>query len=106
MLIYDWKDHLSGKTIEENCMFQSLFCHWCQTCYMLVSQLLIYFKYYHLVDWWGGFDQQDVTKVPRGKVELWLCIEVQGSIKTVMTQCVDNYLRLQNDWLNLESLEE
>ena len=28
---------------------------------------------------------KDVTKVPRGKVELWLCNEVQGSVKTVIT---------------------
>ena len=52
---------------------------------MLVRQFLIYFKHYHLVDCWGGFDQQDLTKVPRGKVELWLCIEVQELVKTVIT---------------------
>ena len=36
------------------------------------------------------FDQQDVTKVPRGKVELWLCNEVQESAKIVITQCIDD----------------
>ena len=35
-------------------------------------------------------DQQDVTKIPRGKVEIWLCNEVQESIKIVMTQCIDD----------------
>ena len=52
---------------------------------MLVRQLLTCFKHYHLVDWWRGFDQQDVTKVPRGKVELWLCIEMQELVKIVIT---------------------
>ena len=28
---------------------------------------------------WKGFNQQDVTKVPSGKFELWLCNEVQES---------------------------
>ena len=84
-MIYDWKYHLITKIVEEDYVFQSLFCYWCQTCYLLVRQLLICFKYYHLVDWWGGFDQQDVTKVPRGKVELWLCNEVQELVKIVIT---------------------
>ena len=39
---------------------------------------------------WKGFNQQDVTKVPRGKVELWLCNEVQESAKMVITQCIDD----------------
>ena len=39
------------------------------------------------------FDQQDVTKVPRGKVELWLCNEVQGLVKTMITWCIDNLLK-------------
>ena len=29
-----------------------------------------------------GFNQQDVTRVPRGKVELWLCNGVQELAKT------------------------
>ena len=44
-------------------------------------------------DWWRRFeesDQKDVTKVPSGKVELWLCNEVQESAKTVITQCIDD----------------
>ena len=73
-----------------------MFCHWCQTYYFLVRQLLIWFKYYHLVDWWRRFDQQDVTKAPRGKVELWLYNEVQGSVKIVMTWCIDNLLIVTN----------
>ena len=36
------------------------------------------------------FDQQDVTKVPREKVELWLCNEVQELAKKMITQCIDN----------------
>ena len=42
---------------------------------------------------WNGFNQQDVTKVPRGKVELWLCNGVQESVKTVITQCIDNLFK-------------
>ena len=34
---------------------------------------------------WKGFNQQDVTKVPSGKVELWLCNGVQELAKTVIT---------------------
>ena len=33
--------------------FQSLFFHWCQTCYLQEWQLLKWSKYYHLVDWQG-----------------------------------------------------
>ena len=36
-------------------------------------------------DWWRTFDQQYVTKVPRGKVELWLHNGVQESVKIVIT---------------------
>ena len=32
-----------------------------------------------------GFNQQDVTRRPRGNVELWLCNGVQESIKIVIT---------------------
>ena len=39
------------------------------------------------------FNQQDVTRRPRGKVELWLCNEVQESVKIVITQCIDNLLK-------------
>ena len=39
-----------------------------------------------------GFDQYDVTTTPKGKVELWLCNEVQGSIKTMVKLCIDNLL--------------
>ena len=42
---------------------------------------------------WKGFNQQDVTRVPRGKVELWLCNGVQESVKTMITQCIDNLLK-------------
>ena len=74
-----WRDFDAKK--EEDYVFQSLFCHWCQTYYFLVRQLFIWFKYYHLVDLIDEedlkrFDQQDVTKVPRGNFELWLCNEV------------------------------
>ena len=41
-------------------------------------------KYYHLVDWWRGFNQQDVTRAPKGKVELWYYNEVQGLVKTMV----------------------
>ena len=51
-------------------------------------------NYYHLVDWWRGFDQQEVTIEPRGYVELWLCNEVQGSIKMMMKWCIDNLLEV------------
>ena len=42
---------------------------------------------------WKGFNQQDVTIVPSGKVELWLCNGVQESAKTVILQCIDNLLK-------------
>ena len=77
-------------------VFQSFFCHWCQTYYLLVRQLLIWFKYYCLVDRWRRFEefvQQDVTKVPSGKVELWLCNKVQELPKIVITQCIDDLLK-------------
>ena len=80
-----WREFVGEKDSKEDYVFQSLFCHWFQTYYLLVRQLLIWFKYYHLVDWWRRFDQQDVTKVPRGKVELWLCNEVQGLVKIMIT---------------------
>ena len=41
---------------------------------------------------WKGFNQQDVTKVPSGKVELWLCNGVQESTKTMITQCIGDLL--------------
>ena len=59
---------------------------------MLERQLLIRSKYYHLVDWWRGFDQWEVTTSPRGKVELWLCNEVQGVVKKMVKSCIDNIL--------------
>ena len=37
---------------------------------------------------------KDVTTTPRGKVELWLCNEVQGSVKIVITWCIDNILKV------------
>ena len=37
-----------------------------------------------------GFNQQDVTRRPRWKVELWLWNGVQESVKIVITQCIDN----------------
>ena len=73
---------------------QSLFCHWCQTYYLLEWKLLIRSKHYHLVDWWKGFDQKEITIAPRGKVKLWICNEVQGSVKTVMICCIDNILKV------------
>ena len=42
-----------------------------------------------------------MSKVPRGKVELWLCNEVQESIKTVIHTVLMIYR-----WLHLESSEE
>ena len=42
---------------------------------------------------WKGFNQQDVTRRPRGKVELWLCNGLQELVKTVITQCIDNPLK-------------
>ena len=42
---------------------------------------------------WRGFNQQDATKVPSGKVELWLCNEVQEPAKAVITQCIDDLLK-------------
>ena len=52
-----------------------------------------------LVDWWRRFEedltneedskkvfnQQDVTRRPRGKVELWLCNGVQELVKILIT---------------------
>ena len=73
-------------------MFQSLFCHWYQTYYFLVRKFLIRSKYYHLVDWWRGFNQQDVTKALKGKVDLWFFNEVQESVKTMVKWCIDNKL--------------
>ena len=54
--------------------------------------MLIRSKYYNLVDWWKGFNQKDVTKAPKGKVELGFCNEVQGSVKTMVKWCIDNIL--------------
>ena len=34
---------------------------------------------------WKGFNQQDVTRRPRRKVELWLCNGVQDLAKIVIT---------------------
>ena len=65
---------------------------------MLVRQLLIWFKYYHLVYWWRGFDQEDVTTTPREKIELWLCNEVQELVKIVITWCIDDLLEVKK-WL-------
>ena len=56
--------------------------------------MVIRSKYYHLVDWWRGSNQWDVTKSPRGKVELWFYIEVQGSVKTMIKWCIDNILKV------------
>ena len=56
--------------------------------------MLIRFKYYHLADWWRGFDQWDITIVCRGKVELWICNEIQGTIKTMVKWCIDNLLKV------------
>ena len=89
MLKSDWKIITKVEIV-----FQSLFCHWCQTCYFMERQFLIRFKYYHLVDWWRGFDKWEVTIAPRGKVGLCLCNEVQGSVKTVMIWCIDNLLKV------------
>ena len=62
------RDYWEREIVEEDYVFQSLFCHWYQTHYFLVRQLLIRSKYYHLVDWWRGFNQLYVTIAPRGKV--------------------------------------
>ena len=37
---------------------------------------------------------KDVTIAPRGKVELWLCQEVQEPVKKVITWCIDNLLKV------------
>ena len=42
---------------------------------------------------WKGFNQQDVTKVPSGKVELWLCNGVKELAKIVITQFIDDLLK-------------
>ena len=55
-------------------------------------KFLIRSKYYHLVDWWRGFNQQDVAKTPKGKVELWFCNELQGLVKAMVKWCIDNTL--------------
>ena len=34
------------------------------------------------------------TITPRGKVELWLCNQVQGLVKKMMTLCIDNLLKV------------
>ena len=60
----------------------------------MVRQLLIRSKYYHLVDWWKGFNQLDVTIAPRGKFELWLYNEFQGPIKTMVKWCFNNLLEV------------
>ena len=39
------------------------------------------------------FNQQDVTRRPRRKAESWLCNEVQESVKTMITECIDNLLK-------------
>ena len=57
-----------------------------------MRQLLIRSKYYHLVDWWRGFNQHDVTRAPKGNVELWFCNEVQGLVKIMVKWCIDNTL--------------
>ena len=90
LLKYDWKDHYWRREIVDKECFQSLFFHWCLTYYLLEWQLLIRSKYYHLVDWWRGFNQQDVTREPKGKVELWYCSEVQGLDKTMVKWCIGN----------------
>ena len=45
------------------------------------------------VNWWRRFEkvfyQQDITRRPRGKVELWLCNGVQESARTMITQCIE-----------------
>ena len=38
------------------------------------------------------FQSTRSKKVSSGKVELWLCNEVQESAKIVITQCIDNLL--------------
>ena len=38
----------------------------------------------------------DVTIAPRGNVELWLCNEVQESVKTVETWCIDYVVKVTN----------
>ena len=95
LLKSDWKDHCwrywRSEIVDKEC-FQSLFFHWCQTFYLMEWKLLIRSKYYHLVDWRRGFNQQDVTKEPKGKVELWCCNEVQGSVKTMVKWYIDNTL--------------
>ena len=42
---------------------------------------------------WKGFNQQDVTKVPSGKVELGLCNGVHELAKIVITHCIDDLLK-------------
>ena len=38
-----------------------------------------------------------VTIAPRVKVELWYGKGVQGSVKTVILQCIDNLLKVAKD---------
>ena len=38
-------------------------------------------------------NQQDVTRKPRRKVELWLRNGVQEPAKIVITQCINNLLK-------------
>ena len=53
----DWKDHwINNDEIGKEC-FQSLFCHWCQTCSLQGWQFLKWSKHYQLVDWQGGVNQ-------------------------------------------------
>ena len=53
----DWKDHwLKNDGIGKE-FFQSLFFHWCQTCYLQEWKFLKWAKYYHLIDWQGGVNQ-------------------------------------------------
>ena len=37
---------------------------------------------------------KDVTTTPRGKVELWLCKEVQELFKIMIIWCIDNLLKV------------
>ena len=42
---------------------------------------------------WRSIDQQDVTNVLSGKVELWWYNEIQEIAMTVITQCIDDLLK-------------
>ena len=76
-----------------------------KTYYFLEWKLFIRSKYYHLVDWRGGVNRLDVTKAPKGKVELWCCNEVQGLVKTLVKWCIEYTWRYRG-WSHLETLEE